>query len=614
MNFSLIPRLLLFIYLYIFISTEALSLFGLITREIILPLDLLFVSSLIFINQTQLLRFIKSLNLKSTLTFFLLVLLSMTFIQGFFSAPGTTDSMVYHLPRIMYWIQEKTLAQSVIRNSHDFMAPFAEYLTLHLYFLTGNDRLVFLSQWFSYIAVIALTVIISKQSIKLNIKSIYIALLAATMPIIVLQSSSTQIDLVTTVMVLLSVYYAVSFKESPGLRNALGLGLALGFGVLTKATFVIYAIIPLGIILVSLLENQKNLPKIILLLFFAAFLALLLQLRFLSQNLTLYGNLSGQPILEEGSGYTNEEISLPVLTSNLIRNSFINLPVPLLNGIINQYIYSFHDLIKQNPNDPKSTYNGTTFQVNPVIYPQEDIASSPIHFLLIIIAGIYLALNIKRLKQFNKNLVYIFSLSIASFIIFSTLLKWQPFHPRLLIPFLLLGSLSSFLILNSSQKLKPYLFGALTVSMVLSFILCFLNVSKPYISYNIFYNYVNQFSRPNASVPQSFFTKPREEQYFNSRYYWYGPYKEAVNMLQSKAVKEVTLNLMDEFEYPLWILIQNSNLNLKVVSYSKASDKTIIITTSKNRVEKSGLTTKCIKTEIDYGYICLSKKNSPLPN
>jgi len=540
MQLSLIPRLLLLSYAFIFVSTEILSVLNILSRGPVLICDIAFFSLLVYFHRSEIKTLVFSIKLKSKLLYALVSLLALTFIQGLFSAPSTTDSMVYHIPRIMYWMQYKTLFQDVIRGSHDFMAPFGEYLLLHLYFITNSDRLLFISQWLAYLSIIALTVCITKKFITQKIRSVYVAILAASLPIAVLQSSSTQTDLVTCLMVLLSLYYAFEFKKSPGYKQALALGVSLGLGALTKATFVVYAVIPLGIIVLALLEQRKHLLKTIIPLLLAAVLALLMQSRFLSQNLQLYGNFSGQPILEEGSGYTNELVSLPVLVSNLIRNSFLNLPVPILNHQVGQFISQFHNLIGIDINNPQTTYSGTFFEVKSIIFPQEDIVASPIHFLLIVATGIYLLINRRYLKHTHKNLLSIFGLSLLSFFIFSLLLKWQPFHPRLLIPFLLLGSLSSFITLMDSKKLKPVLNGLLITSLILAFILSILNVSRPYVSYKLFYNHINQFSQPNASIPESFYIKPREEQYFNSRAYWHKPYTEIVSQLESSpGVKDI---------------------------------------------------------------------------
>lgn len=603
---SIFPRLLLFLYAYIFASTEILSFFKLISRIYILPLDILFIVCLFYFHRQQINHLLSSINLKSKLYYIIFLLFALTFIQGFFSAPSTTDSMVYHIPKVMYWIQEKTLFQDVVRNSHDFMAPFGEYVILHLYLITNNDRLLFFSQWLAYVSCTILGVLIVKKFLNNKINEIYVAILAATLPIALLQSSSTQTDLITTLFVLLSTYYAFCFKQTPNLKNSLALGLSLGLGILTKASFVIYIIIPAGIILLSIINHRKNPFPLLKLFLLAGLIILLLQLRFISQNLSLFGSFSGQPILEEGSGYTNELISPQILLSNIIRNSFLNIPIPIFSSNIENLIYAFHQTIGLNANDPRITYSGTSFKILPIIYPQEDIAANPLHFLLIIIAVIYLI--IQRNQPKNLNLKTLFIMSLTSFLLFSLILKWQPYHPRLQIPFLLITSIASFVILENSPKLKPFLRSLLLLSVILGFVLVIFNVSRSYVSYSLFYNLVSNYSIQNSSIPESIFIKSREDQYFNARFYWQKPYKQVAEGLKQSHKSEVTLNLMDEFEYPLWILFKNEGIDPKIIPQSSTSDKTAIITTSEEPFEREGYTTTCLKTQIDYGYACLSIK------
>lgn len=605
MKLSLIPRLLIFFYGYVFISTELLSLFRILSREYVLPIDIAFLVILFLLHKKEILSLLLSIKLRSAFILALIFLFLLSFIQGLFSAPSTTDSMVYHIPRIMYWIQDKTLIQNVIRGSHDFMAPFGEYITLHLYFVTNSDRLLFFSQWLAYVGSVILCVCIAKKLLSGKVNTHHIGMLAATLPIAVLQSSSTQTDLVTAVMVLLSSYYALSFKEFPNFKNALALGLSVGLGILTKATFIIYLVIPLGIVLLALVEKRRSLLKVIIPLLLSGFLIVVLQLRFLSQNLSLFGSLSGQPILEKGSGYTNEYISPSVLISNITRNSFTNLPVPVFNRQLGELINSLHYLIGLNINDPATTYTNTYFEVKPVIYPQEDIVSSPIHFLLIIIAIFFVLLNRNKIRD-SKLLYYFFGLSILSFVIFCLILKWQPFHTRLLIPFLLLGSVCSVIFLEKVKGFRLLTRSLLILSIGLAFILVIFNVSRPYISYNFFYKYIRNFSIPNASIPESFLIKPRDQQYFNSRYYWYAPYNKIAYLIEPSD-KNVTFKLMDGFEYPLWLFLKRKNPYIHVVSSSEATSGDLIITTAEKMVNMPGFDTNCIKTEINYGYVCLSR-------
>ena len=57
------------------------------------------------------------------------------------------------------------------------------------------------------------------------------------------------------------------------------------------------------------------------------------------------------------------------------------------------------------------------------------------------------------------------------------------------------------------------------------------------------------------------------------------------------------------------MFLKKYHLNLQVIPESQVSSKTIIISTSKLQYSRDGYTTKCIKTEIEYGYACLAMPN-----
>src|SRR3989344_2885694 len=219
MKLALIPRLLLFWYFFIFFSTEVLSYFHQITSLNIRFLEVIFLGSLLFFYRHE----INKLRLKfsfSNTNLIILAILTLTFIQGFFSAPSTTDSMVYHLPKVMYWVQERTLQQDIIRNIHDFKGPFAEYIVLHLYLLVGSDRLAFFSQWLAFAVSIYLSGIIAVQLGSDKKQLSYIRLFSATLSMAVMQSVSTQVDLVVTVLVLIALHISILFSEKPNVLNA----------------------------------------------------------------------------------------------------------------------------------------------------------------------------------------------------------------------------------------------------------------------------------------------------------------------------------------------------------------------------------------------------------
>lgn len=606
MNYISIPKIIslsLVIYLYVFISTEILSSFQLLERSFIVLFDVLFLFIVYLMNKKILTKSISNFDWHSRSSVIISTILLLTFAQGFFSAPSTTDSMVYHVPRLMYWIQEKTLAQDVIRNPHDFMPPFAEYMLLHLYLIAGNDRLLFLSQWLAYVFLIYLSGIIFLQLGGDKKNQSAVRLLIATLPMAILQSVSTQTDLVTSVFVLISIYLSLNLAKSFSLNNFFWLGVSIGLGLLTKPTFLIYFLIPLGIIGFQLLRNLKKSFLIMVTLL----VALIIQLRYFLQNIFLYGSLLGKHV-ENGTEvvYINQIFSPGLIILNLVRNILLQLPFPFLVSPAQEVLKGLGIIFGININDPGITWGNPLLAIKGVIYPQEDIVSSPLHIFLIMI--LLVALIHLRMIIGSQVKIMIFSLGF-SFLFFSALLVWQPYHPRLHLLFLLVGTILSVIIFSKLKNGNKILNLMVILSVVLGFILILFNVSRPYISYNLFHKYLQSFTSPLTSVPKSFFLKPRIEQYFNARYYWYIPYKDIVNELANQklsSVNTITFDLSDGFEYPLWVLLKQKGISTKVIAKNDSRMPQYLIKSSISEETVAGFDLiKCEKTIVDYGYLCL---------
>lgn len=604
LNLHITVKALLYWYILIFISTEALSYLHLLERNYIILVEIFFWVIFLFFHRQGILQTIQKIDFRSKSLLVILALFLLTLIQGFFSAPSTTDSMVYHLPRVMYWIQEKTVQQDVVRNPHDFMAPFAEYILLHLYFIAGNDRLLFFSQWIAYVVLVIISGVIAERLGADKGIRIMTTLFVATLPMAVMQASSTQVDLVVAVLVVLSTYIALELSKKISVNSAVLFWLAIGLGISTKATFFLFMVIPTGIMLFALIKNRwRN----ILVFALSSLTTLIIPFRFMNQNLNLYGNILGPLKKEGGLTLTNDTVNPVVLISNLIRNIMVHIPVPFFTSYAQGFLEFIHKMMGISINSSETTCCDFKFRVIPILYPQEDIVSNFLHILLISFAAFFI---FKKVILKNRLLILTFILSLFSFVIFSLILKWQPFHSRLQTPFFVMGVISSVVILSKFKKSLYILKGMLILSISLAVLLVFLNVSRPYISYNLFYDKIKPFSFPLSSIPQSFFVKPREQQYFNARFYWYLPYKGIIEILVGQDLAEsntVTFDLPDGFEYPLWVFIKRYGLNIRVVPLSEISNETIIISTSEDPYEKEGYLTKCIKTKIEYGYACLSK-------
>ena len=76
------------------------------------------------------------------------VLCLSTLLVAVLAAPNNLDSQVYHLPRVLQWVQAGSVDHfatgSIWQTGYP---PFGEYLVANLHLLVGGDQLAGLPQW-----------------------------------------------------------------------------------------------------------------------------------------------------------------------------------------------------------------------------------------------------------------------------------------------------------------------------------------------------------------------------------------------------------------------------------------------------------------------------------
>jgi hypothetical protein len=153
------------------------------------------------------------------------------------SPPNTWDAMVYHMPRVSHWMQNRSVAfypTHVPRQLH--MPPWAEFAMLHLHMLFGGDRLNNLVQWFSLFgSVVAVSLLAQALGAGYRGQALA-AVICATIPQGILQASAAKNDYVVAFWLAALAYCVLSFKREPTWTHAFGIGGALGLAWLTKGT------------------------------------------------------------------------------------------------------------------------------------------------------------------------------------------------------------------------------------------------------------------------------------------------------------------------------------------------------------------------------------------
>jgi len=136
--------------------------------------------------------------------------------------PNNWDSMDYHMSRVVYWIQNHSIAHYPTSYTPQlYQNPWSEFFILHLQILSGGDYFANLVQWLSMISCIIIVSLIAKQLGAELRGQVFAAVVVTTIPMGILQASSTQNDYVLALWLTCLAYYtllaAQSGKKSDGL-------------------------------------------------------------------------------------------------------------------------------------------------------------------------------------------------------------------------------------------------------------------------------------------------------------------------------------------------------------------------------------------------------------
>ncbi|MFB8794993.1 MAG: hypothetical protein U7126_12410 [Microcoleus sp.] len=528
------------------LSTEILSLFELLTFEWVFGLWL--VADILWLIIYLKLNIVKPdlrSNDRSQLSSFLLWLLggvSLIFaavgLIAIVSPPNNWDSMTYHMSRVAHWMQNRSVEHYPTSYVPQlFHPPGAEFAIMHFQIISGGDRFANLIQWLSMVGSAIAVSLIAKQ-LGANLRGqVFAAVFAATLPMGILQGSSTQNDYAVCFWVVCFVSCGLAgMSAGITLSNTLKIGANLGLALLTKTTGYIFSLpFIIWFLIVGIKRyHQKMLPPILMI----AAVTLILNIGHFWRNYDLFGYLIGAP-QDFTKEYKIEIFTLPTFLSNIIRNLAMHTGTSIskINGLIVAVVKLLHKILGILPNDPRITWPpGQVYALSTPSF-NENNATNPIHFGLIF-ATIMLILNNPKLRQIKIVIVYL-TATITTFLLLCLLLKLQPWQSRHhLTIFVLFAPLFGLTISQlSNYKIANYIVGILIF------------MSLPWIFNNKF--------RPLLGE-RNIFNSSRNELYFTNRPKIEFPYNKAVDFVKSQNCTNIGLSFWtkNSWEYPLWVLFQ----------------------------------------------------------
>ncbi|EKE03565.1 MAG: hypothetical protein ACD_20C00183G0003 [uncultured bacterium] len=211
---------------------------------------------------------------------------------------NSADSMTYHLARIGFWLQNQSLAHFETNSLRQLVFPInSEILIMWPMIFIKRDYLAALNEYIAYWGCI-LVLFTFLRYLKFSVKRILWAIfILASLPAIIIESTSTQTNLIVAFFLLCSLYlfvYGAREKENKSIMfSAIAYSIALG----VKSTAVLF--IPIfGIIyiLISVRENKKEFYKPIVVFALSSIPAFMLLSSYnYILNFLEFGNPAGPP-------------------------------------------------------------------------------------------------------------------------------------------------------------------------------------------------------------------------------------------------------------------------------------------------------------------------------
>lgn len=481
------------------------------------------------------------------------IIIIITFIIAIVAAPNNSDSMVYHLSRVAHWVQDQSVAHYPTNIlSQVELNPWAEFAITHFQILSQSDYFANLIQWFAMVgSMVGVTLIAGQFSDSVSAQ-IFAAVFAGTIPMGILQATSTQNDYVVAFWLVCFVYFGIKMKSHTSLAYIFAVGASLGLAILTKATAYIYAF-PFFIYFAVMLMKSGKRGRFYHFMMIGA-VVVLINFGHYYRNYQTFGNIFDSG----GFRYTNEAHGLKTLLSNLSRNVALHMGTPseTVNNWIESLFVKLHALMNANANDPQTTFLHTKFHVN-MLTNNEDSAGNPVHFVLICIT-IVIAMSQRWIRKIPDLFPFMVAL-LSAFILFCFVLKWQPWHSRLHLSLFILWAPIVAVVL-SGLKWKR-LADDIMVGLLLAAIPWVLfNGTRPFIG---FWGHESIFQ--SDRVDQYFIDKPSLEKSYN----------DVAASVKMNGCGNIGLRSDGGyFEYPLWVLLHkfcNRMPRLEYISVTNAT-------------------------------------------
>ncbi len=379
------------------------------------------------------------------------VVLALTFVVALVAAPNNWDSMIYHNARVMEWWDHGSVAPwDTPIDRQVRMPPLASYFKLALLGLTGTDVLFNLVQWVFFAFSILAAAALAARLVPPGRAGPWAALLVATVPMAILQSTSTQNDVVVAGYLLAAVFFlsrAFAADGAPFRDLALG-GAAVGVGLATKGTAYLLVTPFLAVAGVAALgrimrRRERERRAWAAGLGAAVALVILTNVGFWARNARALGSPVGSAyeVVRPSSFLALGLRKAPALAaSQILRSTVLQLGQIRMAGVSGSTLISsaarVHRRLDIGVNEPAISGKFPFYEDEWPLLNHEDTAPSTATFLVLLGAtGLALA---RRSLPGRRAVLTAFASGWAAWLLVALFVRWMPWNARLQLPALVL--------------------------------------------------------------------------------------------------------------------------------------------------------------------------------
>ena len=497
--------------------------------------------------------------------------------------PSNADSLVYHLTRVVHWIQDRTTAPFATHYSAQIdLSPLSEYNFLHLQLLSGTDGFDSGVQLLSAIVCLVGASELTRLLGGSRSAQVWSTVVCATLPSGILAATLTENDYfaAATGMCILILCARYPFGR-PWVWPAAMLGTSIGIAYMAKGTVLILVAPAAAVLLVSAwrrrdapteaatgaavdgLRRVRTIGSALVRVAFVGVIALAVVGVFLVQN----DRATGSPLGSTASTTIVAGSRVAAVGPNVVRAVASNFdigngapgPETEVSKVALDILKPAYDLfgVAQTNRDYSLVPTQSPFTVGN--YSQKtrlsDFGANPWHVLLSVVALLVLGWSVIRGRRKFRVALGV-GLGIAlGFILFAGSARWSPFNVRYLIPSFV--GMSCVVAVALMRFRRGVVFVVLALLVVACLPQLFTNDESSLASPRSYRDYLAPYFDDGSSVANA-----------NSMA---TSYETIAAVLQQSTCTEVGLQDWVEVEYPLWVAVHHDGWKGRIESFDVAS-------------------------------------------